>query len=88
MTCPRICQLLLLLSFFFFFFFLTFIDWRLGACMCGQRQRRRWAGEPAGPGQLEEEQEEEEEEKRRQPPGSQDSSSGDLYVLGKESVSE
>lgn len=56
--------------------------------MCGQRQRRRWAGEPAGPGQLEEEQEEEEEEKRRQPPGSQDSSSGDLYVLGKESVSE
>lgn len=84
MTCPRICQLLLLLSFFFF----TFIDWQLGARMCGQRWRMRWAGEPAGPGQWEEEQEEEEEEKHRQPPGSQASSSGDLYALDKGSVSE
>lgn len=35
-------------TFIVFFFFFTFIDWRLGACMCGQRWRMRWAGEPAG----------------------------------------
>lgn len=73
---------------FIVFFLFTFIDWRLGAHMCGQRRRKRCAGEPPGPGQWEEEQEEEEEDKHWQPHGSQASPGGDLYVLDKGSVSE